>query len=329
MGYKSVLTKIDELREIVASWRNGEEPALIEKDMALERVKSIYEMLRFPSEEMEKAEAQVTEAQATQTPQPEAEAEEAAPEVEVELIFEEESEDVCEDVCEDVEAVEKEEEEEDLSLDLINVTNIEGENSEDSDMIDRESFLRELEAVSQKKRERLSKILSLYDDEMPESRDDSTEDQQQEVAQEEQPTTEDSVEPCTEESAEAEPSIEPSVELNEEQSEDDCTEQTAEQQPTEQETPEPPIQSEEAEPQTIVIESSISITSTLGINDRLLLLQELFGGDDELLVKTLEVLSMQPTIDDAMIYIAENHSWSGDNEGAQLLMSLLQTRYQS
>ncbi len=169
---------------------------------------------------------------------------------------------------------------------------------------------------------------------MPESRDDSTE---------EQPTTEDSVEPCTEESAEvtnaeesaeAEPSIEPSVELNEEQSEDDYTEQTAEQetaeqQTTEQETPEQPIQSEEAEPQTIVIESSISITSTLGINDRLLLLQELFGGDDELLVKTLEVLSMQPTIDDAMIYIAENHSWSGDNEGAQLLMSLLQTRYQS
>ncbi|MFR9616549.1 MAG: hypothetical protein SNG73_02290, partial [Rikenellaceae bacterium] len=152
MGYKSILTKIDELREIVSSWRDGEEPALLDKDMALERVKSIYEMLRFPVAEVEV--------------EPEVAAVESVPEIEAELGAEAEAEAELELEAElEAEAEPSVSLDEDISLELVNITQLIDEALEDGgDMIDRETFVKEIEAVNQKKRERLNKILSLYDD---------------------------------------------------------------------------------------------------------------------------------------------------------------------
>lgn len=50
MGLNSLISKIDELKELVEGWRRGGEISAVEHDLALERVKRIYEQLRFPIE---------------------------------------------------------------------------------------------------------------------------------------------------------------------------------------------------------------------------------------------------------------------------------------
>ncbi len=69
------------------------------------------------------------------------------------------------------------------------------------------------------------------------------------------------------------------------------------------------------------------ISSQLGINDRFLLANDLFGGDIAALSEALKSLDELNNIDDVMIYIAENYRWDGDSEGAKLLFTLLQNRF--
>ncbi|MFI3269072.1 MAG: hypothetical protein R3Y34_01605 [Rikenellaceae bacterium] len=301
MGYKSILTKIDELREIVSSWRDGEEPALLDKDMALERVKSIYEMLRFPVAEVEV--------------EPEVAAVESVPEIEAELGAEAEAEAELELEAElEAEAEPSVSLDEDISLELVNITQLIDEALEDGgDMIDRETFVKEIEAVNQKKRERLNKILSLYDDDCDADAEmDAETDAEMDAEMDAETDAETEIKMDAEEKVEIEieTEIEPEADIESLTVEDETTPQ--------------PEQEQKVEPQP-----AIKITSLLSLNDRILLSQELFAGDDEKMIETLAILESQSTFDDAVIYIAERFMWSGDNEGAQLLMTLLQTRYQN
>ncbi len=338
MGYKSILTKIDELREIVSSWRDGEEPALLDKDMALERVKSIYEMLRFPVAEVASEVASETDVASETEPEVVSEREterETGVECETENEIEAEVEIEAEAEAEDVESSVSLDE--DISLELVNITQLIDEALEDGgDMIDRETFVKEIEAVNQKKRERLNKILSLYDDDCdlaaaaPYEPEPETELQPEpEVELETDPETDPEFE---QEGVEGEMEIE--QELQSAEPERECAE--TEQQPEQKQQSAEPVQecveseqSEQAEASIAECSLPHSILSLLSINDRILLSQELFAGDDELLNETLVILESQSTFDDAMIYIAERYMWSGDNEGAQLLMTLLQNRYQN
>ncbi|MFI3305964.1 MAG: hypothetical protein R3Y68_05575, partial [Rikenellaceae bacterium] len=86
-------------------------------------------------------------------------------------------------------------------------------------------------------------------------------------------------------------------------------------------TPEP---EPEPEPE---IQTSRALLDTLTLNDRLLLSNELFGGDTEEMERLVLVLGAISTLDDALIYIAQRYKWRGDNEGAKLLFSLLKNRY--
>lgn len=66
-----------------------------------------------------------------------------------------------------------------------------------------------------------------------------------------------------------------------------------------------------------------SIRSSIGINDKFLLIRDLFGGDAELYDRTIRELDSYGELDDAVIYIHDNFRWNPDSDGAKLLMDLL------
>ncbi len=274
MSYKSIINKIDELRTIVGSWSDRAEPASLEMDMALDRVKCIYEMLRFPAEEQQEVVEEVIEEEIQEEIQQPTQ--EIAPEIEI-TQPEPTEEEVVEDEKEVVVGVDDDddEEEEEMHIDLVNVTPSSDKSTEEDE--------KEL------KKNRLNKILSLYESD-EEIEEEEKEEEVVEEAQEEKAVTTQTItiERVTVETTVAEPVV---IEA-----------------PAEQEVENP-------------------LFDLICLNDRLLLSHELFSGDEAQLIEALHALDLQPTLDDAMIYIAENYSWSGDNEGAQLLMSLLQNRY--
>ncbi len=281
MSYKKVLTNIDELRTLVAGWREGVKPAQIEMDMALDRVKSIYEMLRFPCEEVEE---EIEEEVAVV----------AVPEVVLADVIEEVAPVAAEEVSEvaaEVESVVEEAIEEKIE-----------------EVAEKEPTQTELKTDDAAKRERLRKIYSLYEDDEP--------------AQSEVEIVEEVV------VAEAVVADVVAEEVPETVAEEVSETVVSEAVPAEATIEDEEVVKEVAEIVSPSVKLSFTpISSILGLNDRILLAQDLFEGDIDALTEALEMLDKQPTIDDAMIYIAENYRWSGDSEGAKLLVSLLQNRY--
>lgn len=226
--------KIDELRELVAGWQDGASSSVLERDMALERVKKIYEMLRFPEAELE--------------------AETVEPEVEV---------------------VELEVEPEPIVVEAV------------------AEYVEEPTQPESEKQERLRKIMSLYDDDLPE----------EPVVEELEEAIEEIVEEIVVEAvveAVVEEIIEEAVEAVVEEAIEDLPE------------PNPNLP---------------TIAELLGFNDMLVMSNDLFGGDMSALKESLARIEREPTLDDAIFYIAQNYSWSGDSEGAKLLFVTLQSRY--
>lgn len=64
----------------------------------------------------------------------------------------------------------------------------------------------------------------------------------------------------------------------------------------------------------------------LGVNDRFLLLRDLFDGDQEAFDRTMERLNEFDDLDDCMIYIAENFTWNPNSDGAKYLTELLERK---
>lgn len=69
--------------------------------------------------------------------------------------------------------------------------------------------------------------------------------------------------------------------------------------------------------------SVASIRGSIGINDKFLLVRDLFGGDQEWYDKTIRELDECADLDDAMLYIHDNFNWNPDSDGAKLLVDLL------
>ena len=68
------------------------------------------------------------------------------------------------------------------------------------------------------------------------------------------------------------------------------------------------------------------LRKAIGINDKFLMIRDLFGGDAELYNTTIDRLNAFGDLDDCMIYIAENFSWNPDSAGAKLLVSLIERK---
>lgn len=65
----------------------------------------------------------------------------------------------------------------------------------------------------------------------------------------------------------------------------------------------------------------------IGINDKFLLIRDLFGGDGAAYDRAIRTLNAFDDLDDCMIYIAENYSWNAASDGAKLLMELLERKF--
>ncbi len=66
-----------------------------------------------------------------------------------------------------------------------------------------------------------------------------------------------------------------------------------------------------------------SLREMIGLNDRYLLMNELFGGDRSAYEEAIGRLDEMTTIEDALIWLHDRYRWNGESEAAQLLSELL------
>ena len=72
-----------------------------------------------------------------------------------------------------------------------------------------------------------------------------------------------------------------------------------------------------------------TLKQAIGVADRFMMIRDLFGGDGEAFDRAIEQLDTMPSLDEALICIAENYVWNPNSEGAKMLMHLLQRKYQA
>mgnify|MGYP000169559345 CR=1 FL=1 len=69
------------------------------------------------------------------------------------------------------------------------------------------------------------------------------------------------------------------------------------------------------------------LRQAIGLNDRFLLIRDLFGGDAAACDRTLDRLNRFEDLDDCMIFIAEHFAWNPNSDGAKLMMDLLERKF--
>ena len=65
----------------------------------------------------------------------------------------------------------------------------------------------------------------------------------------------------------------------------------------------------------------------IGINDKFLLIRDLFGGDGEAYEEAIGKLNAFDDFDECMIHIAENYAWNPNSDGAKFMMELLERKF--
>ena len=68
------------------------------------------------------------------------------------------------------------------------------------------------------------------------------------------------------------------------------------------------------------------LRQAIGINDKFLMIRDLFGGDAERYEATIDTLDEFDDLDECIIYIVENFRWNPDLEAAKLLVSLIERK---
>lgn len=68
------------------------------------------------------------------------------------------------------------------------------------------------------------------------------------------------------------------------------------------------------------------LRDAIGLNDKFLLIRDLFDGDAGACDAAIETLNGFADLDDCMIYIAENYAWNPNSDGARLLVELLERK---
>lgn len=68
------------------------------------------------------------------------------------------------------------------------------------------------------------------------------------------------------------------------------------------------------------------LRSAIGLNDKFLMIRDLFGGDAERYEATIDTLDEFEDLDECIIYIVENFRWNPDLEASKLLISLIERK---
>ncbi len=327
MNIELIRKQLSDLEELTKSW--SVEVATIERDLALDKVKKLYDELRF-------AEAVVERSVVPEDVQ--------EPEVEVEITYYEgddeevQSQDELHE-SEDEEVSEEEETMEVISIDFGDVSIVEDEPEPEESKPEEskekpeekrvsasaESSLFDLDTIPVRSKSRRSAILSLYSDGVPHDEPKPTATKRLKL----QPTTPPQPQPqpstplITPPSPQSTPEpMEFVIEEIEMDDEDDANVQSV------GETfaaPAPTIADMYAAEQNSV--GSVVSQPHSSINDQYIIAQELFGGDVEACEEMLAELEMMDNFEDSMIYIAENFDWNPDCEAVKLVLKLLDDKY--
>lgn len=70
-----------------------------------------------------------------------------------------------------------------------------------------------------------------------------------------------------------------------------------------------------------------SLRAAIGINDRFLLIRDLFDGDAAAYERAIVAIDSFDNLDDCMVHIVENYSWRSSSDGAKLIMNLIQRKF--
>lgn len=71
------------------------------------------------------------------------------------------------------------------------------------------------------------------------------------------------------------------------------------------------------------INGKSGLRKSIGLNDKYLLIRDLFRGDTDLYDKTIDDLEEFTDLNDAMLYIHDNFQWDPGSEGSKMLVELL------
>lgn len=69
--------------------------------------------------------------------------------------------------------------------------------------------------------------------------------------------------------------------------------------------------------------AALSLRQTIALNDKFILMRDLFGGNNDYYEKAIDQLDSFDNLDEAMLYIYDNFHWNPNSEGARLLMEFL------
>ncbi|MBO5902060.1 MAG: hypothetical protein J6Q36_06570 [Alistipes sp.] len=70
----------------------------------------------------------------------------------------------------------------------------------------------------------------------------------------------------------------------------------------------------------------VDLRKAIGINDKFIMLRDLFAGNEAQYNTTIDALNSFTSLDECMIYIVENFAWNPDSEGAKLIVSLIERK---
>ncbi len=323
----------------------AEKVSAIERDLALEKLRAIYDLLlgaTVVAEEdvVEEPEESVIELIEDIVDEVEEFANEDEPEVEEEIAEEPAPEEEPEDSV--IELIEE------LVEEVEEFTNEEEHEVEES--VEPEPEAKEEPAVAVKTKLAHSAILALYDDD----------DEEESAPAEEEPVADGPAEEV-EEQPEEEPVVD-MTELDAEEvevvTEEGVTEEPVEvaEEPAEEQEKEPatePIAEPSTEPAKVVlgdvlgadqttladriavnavvdvasaVSAAKSLAEMIGLNDKFILMRDLFQNNHDYYEAAIDQLDEFESIDEAMLFIHDNFQWNPNSEGAKLLVELLSNK---
>lgn len=367
---KYILKELQRTLTLVEGWSLKGEISAIERDLALDKLKALYEAVRFAEPTAEEVESEPLAAPVPPTPEPEKEPQAApfAEELPEEELFEEEPavvdfdelmlveevedepapepepepqpepEQMIEEVAEKVEEVAEEvletvkeavQEVEETLQEIVE------EAANEAPVVQNSLF--DMSEIPVHRRSSRRVLMSLYNDTpAPKSEPEPEPEKAPEspLAEALQRELEPQV-PASETHLEPDPMEEP-------QDEETIFEEYAPvMEPVASATEPTPVLGEVIASEPTLAESLVEaapMTSTLApggeslrkmiaLNDRFLLRSELFADNDKAYEQAIEELDNMSSIDDCMIYIAENYAWNANSEAAKLLFELLERKY--
>lgn len=376
MNIKLVKQEIEQLTTLLSSWEEGKGVSAIERDLALNKLTKLYELIRFDAASATDSDiippivAPITKETITEAPEEEKSTEQ---EVEVEIIFaDEDQEDETEEIeeleentssnTENIAATNEVEVEEDIQP-QVEETEAETEDIlvvDEEDAADEENEEVEIVVASEPEPEPAiipEPIMESKSEPQPEKPAKSPRKPAMESlfgAEEIQRKPRSKHQRMMAIYGEAQPKQEKAVDISKifDMEDDDIFEIKVNNRPQQENVAKKtsPVANEEVTtladviaPQkttladTIVAPAALaeeitnskitSLQQAIGINDKFLMIRDLFDGDDQAYNEAIATLDKLPSLEDCMIHIIENYEWNPDVEGSKFIMQLLERKF--